>query len=178
MIFRETQIRGSYFIEHESFPDDRGLFYEIIGKDILDKVGKPELNKVNISKSKRGVFRGLHYQVQEPQVKFVSCIEGKIIDFAVDLRENSETFGELIQFELSEDKQETLFLPVGVAHGFLSLSDSTLLYLVSGTYLKKFERGINYKSLGLNFPIKPLIINERDDNWPNFDEAEYYQEDL
>ena len=173
MELRETQIKGAYIIEHDSFEDERGFFYEILDKDILTKLGSPELNKVNISHSKYGVLRGLHYQVQQPQVKFVSCIKGKVMDFAVDVRESSDSFGEIIQFDLNEEKSETLFLPVGVAHGFLSLSRSVLLYLVSGTYLKELERGINYKSLDIKLPIKPLVINSRDKNWPNFDEAEY-----
>ena len=120
----------------------------------------------------------MHYQIVEPQNKFVSCIKGKVIDFAIDIRKKSDTFGKFIQIELNENKSETLFLPAGVAHGFLSLSDSILLYLVSGTYLKEFERGINYKSIDLHLPEEPSIINERDINWPNFKEAEYYEEDL
>ena len=178
MILKDTQIQGAFLIEHASYPDERGLFYEIIDKDLLNQFDNLQLNKVNISKSKSGVLRGLHYQIVEPQNKFVSCIKGKVIDFAIDIRKKSDTFGKFIQIELNENKSETLFLPAGVAHGFLSLSDSILLYLVSGTYLKKFERGINYKSIDLHLPEEPRIINERDINWPDFKEAEYYEEDL
>jgi dTDP-4-dehydrorhamnose 3,5-epimerase len=121
------------------------------------------------------VLRGLHYQVQQPQVKFISCLKGHVIDFAVDIRQDSESFGQVIQYDLREEKAETLYLPKGIAHGFISLAKtSVLLYLVSGIYNKSLERGVNYKSLNLDLPIEPTLINSRDDNWPNFDQAEYY----
>jgi len=169
-----TNIEGAFFIQHDSYLDERGSFYEIANQDILVKTNFPLINKVNISKSNFGVLRGLHYQIKEPQLKLISCIKGKIIDFAVDVRKDSNTFGQVIQLELNEDKPESLFLPLGVAHGFLSLSEtSEVLYLVSGTYRKDLERGIDYKSLDLILPIEPTLINERDLNWPRFKEAEY-----
>tara|TARA_B110000014_G_C20126352_1_gene600405 strand:+ start:3999 stop:4538 length:540 start_codon:yes stop_codon:yes gene_type:complete len=176
MELEETSIQGAYLIKHQSFSDDRGLFYEMVAQDVLNGVDSPELNKINISESNYGVLRGLHYQIKEPQIKFVSCLKGKVIDFAVDIRKHSSSFGEVIQYELTEEEPETLYLPLGVAHGFISLSErSLLLYLVSGIYNNKLERGINYKSIDLNLPIEPILINKRDANWPNFDEAEYYE---
>lgn len=175
MNLNKTKINGAYFIQHQSFKDERGLFYELIEKDILNDVSSPLIDKVNISESKYGVLRGLHYQVQQPQVKFISCLKGHVIDFAVDIRQDSESFGQVIQYDLREEKAETLYLPKGIAHGFISLAKtSVLLYLVSGIYNKSLERGVNYKSLNLDLPIEPTLINSRDDNWPNFDQAEYY----
>ena len=177
MNLEETKIKGAYFIEHKSYDDERGSFYELIEKNLLQNLNCPDIDKVNISVSKYGVLRGLHYQIQAPQVKFVSCLKGQVIDFAVDIREQSPTFGEVIQYELSEKRSETLYLPKGVAHGFISLSEiSMLLYLVSGTYHKKLERGINYKSVTLDLPIEPILVNSRDNHWPNFDQAEYYKD--
>jgi len=91
----------------------------------------------------------------------------------VDLRKNSPTFGNIVQANLSEKNHDTLYLPPGIAHGFLSISkESVLLYHVHGSYIKEYERGLNYISLDLDIPFKPEIINNRDSNWPNFNECE------
>ena len=83
-------------------------------------------------------------------------------------------FGNIVKANLSEKNYHTLFLPPGVAHGFLSISnESVLLYHVHGSYIKEHERGVNYLSLDLDLPFKPKIINNRDASWPNFDNCEY-----
>ena len=141
---------------------------------MIPRYSRPKLEKIWSLENKFSIFLEIECLISE------KLAINKVIpkQAAIDIRKKSDTFGKFIQIELNENKSETLFLPAGVAHGFLSLSDSILLYLVSGTYLKEFERGINYKSIDLHLPEEPSIINERDINWPNFKEAEYYEEDL
>ena len=172
--FKKTKILGAFLINHQLFSDDRGSFYESMNLSTLNNFDVPELTQTSISNSKQGVLRGMHYQVEEPLIQFVSCIRGEVIDLAVDLRKNSSTFGKTIEIALKESNCQTLFLPQGVAHGFLCVSErATMLYHICGSYNKKFERGINYKSLNFKLPFEPKIINKRDSIWPIFNEAEY-----
>tara|TARA_B100001167_G_C16701203_1_gene271777 strand:+ start:219 stop:755 length:537 start_codon:yes stop_codon:yes gene_type:complete len=172
--FKKTDILGAFLISHQLFSDERGSFYESMNLSFLDKLNVPELTQTSISNSKYGVLRGMHYQVEEPLIQFVSCIRGEVIDLAVDLRKKSSSFGKTIKITLKEDNCQTLYLPTGVAHGFLCLSDkATMLYHICGSYNKKFERGVNYKSLNFKLPMEPKIINKRDSDFPTFEEAEY-----
>ena len=171
---KKTEILGASLINHKLFADDRGSFYESMNLSTLNNFNVPELTQTSISRSKYGVLRGMHYQVEEPLIQFVSCIRGEVVDLVVDLRKNSSTFGKTIEVPLKESSCQTLFLPQGVAHGFLCVSErATMLYHICGSYNKKFERGINYKSLNFKLPFEPKIINKRDSIWPIFNEAEY-----
>ena len=167
-------IEGCFLIRNNIFDDERGLFFEAMNQKILNDLNVPKIEQVNISKSKYGVFRGFHYQVENELTQFVTCIKGEVLDFGIDLRKDSPTFGNIVKANLSEKNFHTLFLPPGVAHGFLSISnESVLLYHVHGSYIKEHERGVNYLSLDLDLPFKPTIINNRDASWPNFDNCEY-----
>ena len=167
-------IEGCALIQNNVFDDERGLFFEAMNQKILSDLNVPRIEQVNISKSKYGVFRGFHYQVQNELTQFVTCIKGAVLDFGVDLRKDSPTIGNLVKANLSEKNHHTLFLPPGIAHGFLSISNErVLLYHVHGSYIKEHERGVNYLSLDLDLPFKPKIINNRDASWPNFDNCEY-----
>ena len=156
-------IEGCVLIQNDVYDDERGLFFEAMNEEILNNLSVPKIDQVNISKSKYGVFRGFHYQVNNKLTQFVTCIKGEVLDFGVDLRKNSPTFGNIVQANLSEKNHDTLYLPPGIAHGFLSISkESVLLYHVHGSYIKEYERGLNYTSLDLDIPFKPEIINNRD----------------
>jgi dTDP-4-dehydrorhamnose 3,5-epimerase len=170
----KQNINGCYKIENEVFKDKRGLFFECINEKILNKLSVARIDQTNISKSHYGVFRGFHYQVEEQLTQFVTCIKGEVLDFALDIRKDSSTFGNVVEAKLSEENHHTLYLPPGLAHAFLSVSnESILLYHVAGKYVKGKERGVNFNSLGLQLPFYPKIINDRDLSWPNFEDCEY-----
>jgi|TARA_B110000114_G_scaffold175600_1_gene205309 dTDP-4-dehydrorhamnose 3,5-epimerase len=167
-------VEGCVLIKNDVYDDERGLFFEVMNEEILNNLSVPKIDQVNISKSKYGVFRGFHYQVHNKLTQFVTCIRGEVLDFGVDLRKNSATFGNIVKANLSETNHDTLYFPPGIAHGFLSISkESVLLYHVHGSYVQEYERGLNFLSLDLDMPFKPEIINKRDSSWPNFDDCEY-----
>jgi dTDP-4-dehydrorhamnose 3,5-epimerase len=168
------KIQGCVLIQNDTYHDNRGLFFEAMNQDILKKLSVSKIDQVNISKSNYGVFRGFHYQINNQLTQFVTCIKGEVLDFGIDLRKESPTFGSIVRANLSEKNHDTLYLPPGVAHGFLSISNETvLLYHVHGSYIKECERGLNYNSLKLDLPFKPKIINERDAGWPSFNDCEF-----
>ena len=113
----------------------------------------------NLSKSKLGVFRGLHYQTGDfPQPKLVRVLKGSVIDFIVDLREDSKTYGKFEFFELNDKNNMSLFIPSYFAHGFLSLEDDTLLSYKCGSYYSKESEG----SVNYNDPVIRHVINNKD----------------
>jgi dTDP-4-dehydrorhamnose 3,5-epimerase len=170
----KQNIEGCFKIKNNIFDDERGSFFECMNQSILKQLSITNIDQVNISKSNEGVFRGFHYQVNEKLTQFVTCIKGEVIDFAVDLRRKSPTFRNIVRANLSDKNHDTLFLPPGLAHGFLSISNDTILvYHVTGKYIKEHERGVHYQSLNLELPFKPKIINARDVSWPDFEECEY-----
>jgi len=170
----EQNIQGCMLIENTIFSDQRGAFFEVMNEELLQRLDVLKIDQVNISKSKHGVFRGFHYQVKERLTQFVTCIKGEVLDFAVDMRKDSPTFGNVVAVNLSQENHNTLYLPPGLAHGFLSVSkEAVLLYHVTGKYVKECERGVNFNSLSLELPFFPEIINDRDSNWPNFKDCDY-----
>ena len=170
----EQNIQGCILIENAIFSDKRGVFFEVMNEKLLQKLDVPKIDQVNISKSHHGVFRGLHYQVKERLTQFVTCIKGEVLDFAVDMRKDSPTFGNVVKANLSQEDHNTFYLPPGLAHGFLSISkEAVLLYHVAGKYVKEYERGVNFNSLDLGLPFIPEIIHDRDNNWPDFKNCDY-----
>ena len=144
-------------IEPKLFGDDRGFFYESFNQKNFDGATGLSLNFVqdNHSKSAKGVLRGLHYQIQQPQGKLVRVARGSVFDVAVDLRRGSPHFGQWVGVELSEDNQRQLWVPPGLAHGFLVLSDSAeFLYKTTDYYAPAFERCIawNDPTLAITWP--------------------------
>ena len=149
----ETKLKGCFVLEPTVHEDDRGYFYENYNhRDFCDAIGQ-EITFVqdNISYSKKGVLRGLHYQKGEhAQAKLVSVLQGKIQDVVVDLCKDSPTFGQHVSMELSDENKKQLFIPRGFAHGFLTLSESaTVFYKCDNYYCKDAEGGIGYASAGL-----------------------------
>ena len=159
-------------IKRQKFYDDRGYFSELFNTKNLPF--NFNVVQINISQSKRGVIRGLHFQ-REPysQAKYVSVIRGSIYDVALDLRQDSSTFGRWAAYELSEDNCLSLFIPRGFAHGFQALEDNTLvLYAVDNYYHPESESGIKWDDpeLGISWPVKPWIISRKDMSWPTLRE--------
>jgi dTDP-4-dehydrorhamnose 3,5-epimerase len=155
-------IDGPLLITPQLFGDNRGFFFESWNQRRFDEaVGEPiTFSQDNHSRSSRGVLRGLHYQLQpEPQGKLVRCPLGRILDVAVDLRRSSPTFGQWVGAELSADNHCQLWVPVGFAHGFLTLSEAAeVLYKASGYWSKACERSLRWNDphLAIAWPLEQL----------------------
>ncbi|AEB83026.1 dTDP-4-dehydrorhamnose 3,5-epimerase [Alicycliphilus denitrificans] len=139
-------------IEPKVFGDARGFFFESFNQKAFDEATGTNFQFVqdNHSRSGRGVLRGLHYQVQQPQGKLVRVVRGAVWDVAVDIRRNSPTFGRWVGAELSEDNQRQLWVPPGFAHGFVALSESAdFLYKTTDYYAPQHERCIAWNDAQL-----------------------------
>ena len=168
----KTAFRDLLLIEHDIHKDDRGLFKEVFRKDILEENLGYKINfcQDNNVISSYMALRGLHYQeAPYAQSKLVSVIEGKILDIAVDIRENSKTYGRHFSYVLSSNIHKAIFIPKGFAHGYLTLSDNVIVnYKVDNYYNKQSERGISFddKYLNIDWGVdkSELIISEKDKN--------------
>lgn len=173
MEFKETFIKGLFIVEPKLFNDSRGYFYELYNKNSFSKYINIDFIQENSSKSKKGVIRGFHFQLPPyDQSKLVSCIHGKILDVAIDLRKNSRSYGKYFSVELSSENKKQIFIPKGFAHGFQALSNDTIVnYKVDNFYNPKYEDGIFWNDDDLLIEwvdgIKPIISN-RDLNLKNF----------
>ncbi|SCK31590.1 dTDP-4-dehydrorhamnose 3,5-epimerase [Variovorax sp. HW608] len=166
-----TSIPEVLIIEPKVFGDARGFFFESFNQRTFDEaIGRHvEFVQDNHSRSVRGVLRGLHYQIQQPQGKLVRVVRGAAFDVAVDIRKSSPTFGQWVGVELTEDNHKQLWVPVGFAHGFLVLSESAdFLYKTTDYYAPAHERCIvwNDPSIGITWPdigLPPqLSVKDRD----------------
>ena len=144
MKINKTYIEDLLIIKPQLFKDERGFFYEFYNKNKLDKIIKTNLVQDNVSKSKKGVIRGLHFQSPPyEQIKLVRCVSGKILDVVVDLRTNSKTYGTPFSIELSSENNKQLFIPKGFAHGYQVLSETAIVnYKVDNFYNPKSDSGI------------------------------------
>ena len=152
-----TAIPEVLVIEPKLFGDSRGFFFESFNQKAFDDaVGRHvEFVQDNHSRSARGVLRGLHYQIQQPQGKLVRVVSGSVYDVAVDIRHSSPTFGKWVGVELSEENQRQFWVPPGFAHGFLVLSETAdFLYKTTDYYAPTHERAIlwNDPSLAIAWP--------------------------
>lgn len=148
-----TSIPDVLIIEPKVFGDTRGFFLESFNQKAFDEaVGEHvEFVQDNHSRSTKGVLRGLHYQIQQPQGKLVRVARGAVFDVAVDIRKSSPTFGAWVGVELSEENQKQVWVPAGLAHGFLVLSESTdFLYKTTSYYAPAHERAIAWNDPVLN----------------------------
>lgn len=153
-----TAIPDVLLIEPQVFGDARGFFLESFNQKAFQQATGLELTFVqdNHSRSARGVLRGLHYQVEQPQGKLVRVVRGAVFDVAVDLRKDSATFGQWVGAELTEDNQRQMWVPPGFAHGFLTLSESAdFLYKTTDYYAPQFERCIAWDdpALAIAWPL-------------------------
>ena len=157
---------GVFIIEPKIFEDNRGFFYESWNQQLFNNTVGKEVNfqQDNHSLSNLGVLRGLHYQIEpKPQGKLVRCISGSVFDVAVDLRKSSPTFGEWASIVLDNVNKLMIWIPVGFAHGFLSLEDnSELLYKASELWSKDHDRSIRWddENININWPLKDINFSE------------------
>jgi dTDP-4-dehydrorhamnose 3,5-epimerase len=166
-----TEIPDVLIIEPNVFGDDRGFFLESFNENEFSNAVGQKITFVqdNHSLSKKGVLRGLHYQMQQTQGKLVRVVNGAVFDVAVDLRESSVTFGEWVGVELSADNKKQLWIPEGFAHGFLVLSDEAeILYKTTDYWHPISEQCIvwNDSKLSIDWPaIKDgLVLNDKDES--------------
>lgn len=158
-----TPINGVLVLEPKVLGDARGFFFESFNAiDFAQSTGLDvEFVQDNHSKSAKGVLRGMHYQVQHAQGKLVRVTQGAVFDVAVDIRKGSPTFGQWFGLELSAENKKQLWVPAGLAHGFLVMSESAeFLYKTTDYYHPEFERSIlwNDPAIGIDWPLH-LIEN-------------------
>lgn len=177
MEIEKTNIEGCFVLKPDIFNDQRGYFFESFNKELFEKNTGISVNFIqdNESKSSRGVLRGLHFQEGEhAQAKLVRVIKGSVLDVCVDIRKTSKTFGQYFSIILDGKKKKQLFIPKGLAHGFLVLEDDTIFsYKCDNYYNKPSEGGIVYndKALNINWgmPDNELILSEKDKKLPTFE---------
>jgi len=152
----------------DKFTDHRGEFYESYN-EAIDNHFEESFVQTNISKSQAGVFRGLHYQYDEPMGKMITCLSGEIVDFWMDVREGSPTYGQVGHLKLTADEPTLLYLPPGFAHGFYSVTDSVIKYECTSYYNKNGEGAISWKEVEY---LKDLetIMSDKDLAAPRFEE--------
>ncbi len=155
----ETSIPDVLIIEPKVFGDERGFFYESFNAAAFEAATglKRQFVQDNHSKSQRGVLRGLHYQIQQPQGKLVRVVAGEVFDVAVDLRKSSPSFGRWFGTHLSAQNQHQLWIPEGFAHGFVVLSETAeFLYKTTDYYAPEHERSLlwNDPELGIEWPFE------------------------
>ncbi|MCR5222314.1 MAG: dTDP-4-dehydrorhamnose 3,5-epimerase [Lachnospiraceae bacterium] len=170
-------IEGLKVITPKVFGDERGYFMETYNLQDFEEAGIPQVFvQDNQSASKKGVLRGLHFQIHYPQDKLVRVIRGEVFDVAVDLREGSATYGQWFGVRLSEENKKMFFIPKGFAHGFLVLSDyAEFTYKCTDFYHPNDEGGIiwNDPEIGVEWPLEEgveLIFSEKDRKWPTLSE--------
>ena len=160
-----TAIEGVFVLEPKVFGDARGFFMESYNRRAFREATGLDIDFVqdNHSRSRKGVLRGLHYQIQQPQGKLVRVTSGAVFDVAVDIRRGSPTFGRWVGVELSADNHRQLWVPPGMAHGFVVLSESAdFLYKTTDYYAPQFERSIawNDPTIGIDWPLAAHGITE------------------
>lgn len=182
MEYKETDIKGVWVIEPKVFNDARGYFFEAWKKEEFESnIGFVNFIQDNESKSTRGVLRGLHYQKGEfSQAKLVRVISGTVIDVAVDIRRSSPSFGRYVAVELSAENKRQLFIPRGMAHGFLVLSDEAVFtYKVDNVYAPQAEACIRFDdpTIGIEWPIDSteMLLSPKDQNGKSLQDAELFE---
>ena len=169
--FVKTKIRDLYIIEPKVFGDNRGYFMETYSrKDFFDAGLTMEFVQDNESKSKKGVLRGLHFQTKHTQGKLVRVTEGAVYDVAVDLRKGSPTYGQWEGILLTSENKKQFYVPEGLAHGFLVLSDTAVFnYKCTDFYAPEYDGGVlwNDPDIGIEWPldgIEEILLSEKDKN--------------
>lgn len=181
MRFRRLSIPDVILFEPTVYGDERGFFFESFNQKIFEDAVGREISFVqdNHSKSTKGVLRGLHYQIKQPQGKLVRVIAGEVFDVAVDIRKSSPTFGQWVGELLSGENKKQLWIPEGFAHGFLTLSDSAeFLYKTTNFYAPEFERSIawNDPSVQVDWHSNvPPTLSKKDSEGSLLKDAEVFE---
>ena len=179
MNLTETSLPGVLLIEPKVFGDARGFFLESWNRRTFAERGLDiDFVQDNHSRSSRGVLRGLHYQLNDPQGKLVRVTQGRVFDVAVDMRRSSPHFGQWVGHELSADNHHMLWIPPGFAHGFLVLSESAdFLYRTTAYYAPQWDRGVRWDDpdIGVEWPLEGVpVLSDKDRILPLLKDAEAF----
>lgn len=175
MKVEKLSIKGLLIVEPNVFGDDRGYFFESFNKEKFETLNvDSSFVQDNVSKSSKGVLRGLHFQNPPfAQGKLVSVLQGSVLDVAVDIRKDSPTYGQHYSIILSGDNKKMFYIPPGFAHGFKTLEDNTIFsYKCTNGYNKESEGAIKWddKDLSIDWDIQNPIVSEKDQIAPGFKE--------
>lgn len=174
--FIESQIPGCFEIRAFFADDMRGRFVKEYNREAFEEHGiRDDLKEVFYSTNKKGVLRGLHFQRGKMQSKLVSCISGHVWDVVVDLRRDSPTFKQWQAFDLTGEECNQVYVPIGCAHGFLTLEDAVVLYLCGEVFYPEGDGGIRWDSpdIGVKWPLEKLgtecqvILSAKDKQLPS-----------
>lgn len=174
MIFHASPLDGAWVIEPEFTTDERGAFARVFcTRDFEERGLESSFVQTSISINSRcGTLRGMHFQARpHAETKLVRCTRGRLFDVILDLRETSATFCHWFGIELSADNRQTLYVPRGFAHGFVTLADDTeVLYQIDTFYEPTAARGVRWNdpAFGIQWPIEPLVTSARDGSYPDF----------
>jgi dTDP-4-dehydrorhamnose 3,5-epimerase len=173
----DLPLKGAFVIKPKEFTDHRGTFLKAFDRQVFaSRKLQPIFIEDYLTVSRRGVIRGLHYQLPPyAQAKFIKCIRGSVFDVMVDLRRDSPTFGKWCSVVLSEANRLSVFVPRNFATGYLCMVDDTIVsYHVDNEYAPDYERGIvwNDKSLAIDWPkVERYVLSKKDMSWPTFEQA-------
>jgi dTDP-4-dehydrorhamnose 3,5-epimerase len=178
MKFLNTDLPGVIVIEPKVFEDERGFFMETYHQPRFAEAGiDVSFVQDNHSRSRRGVLRGLHYQIRHAQGKLIRAVRGEIYDVAVDLRKSSPTFGRWVGLTLNETNRKQLYIPPGFAHGFCVVSEiAEVLYKTTDVYHPAEERTLlwNDPALGIAWPVSAPVVSAKDQRGTPLAQAEVY----
>jgi len=167
MIVEKTFIEGLLVLKPKVFEDPRGYFFESFNQKLLQEAGiKEEFVQDNQSLSQKGVLRGMHFQkIPHAQGKLVRVIKGSVLDVVVDIRKNSPTYGNYFSIELNEQNKMMFWVPVGFAHGFLTLQNETIFHYKCTNYYNKESEGLiawDDKDINIDWSISTPLLSEKD----------------
>lgn len=162
---RPSQIAGCVELQPRVFEDARGRFVKVHHEQAFSRLGlEKAFAEQYYSISRKNVLRGMHFQLPPmDHAKMVYCVQGEVLDAVIDLRVGSPSYGQHALFELSAEKASSIYIPKGLAHGFLSLTDDAIMvYNVTTTYSAEHDTGILWNSAGIPWPVDAPIMSERD----------------
>lgn len=173
----ETDLQGVWIVEPKVFGDQRGFFYETWQQQRYADIGiKGTFVQDNVSFSRKGVLRGLHYQQPHSQGKLVTVLQGEVFDVAVDIRVGSPQFGQWTGVVLSGENHRQLWIPEGFAHGFCVLSETAYFsYKCTDVYAPECEGGIlwNDPDIGIKWPLEDVVLSDKDQIYPCLKEVSF-----
>jgi dTDP-4-dehydrorhamnose 3,5-epimerase len=177
MRFTPTPLAGAYVVDLEPFTDERGTFARAFCAEEFAARGlDPAIAQMNTSTNHRaGTLRGLHYQLDPPEAKFLRCVAGAVFDVMVDMRPDSATRLQWYGVEVSAANQRAVYLPPMFAHGYLALTDgATVLYSASSAFTPGAERGLRWDDpeLGIDWPSAVTDVSDKDRSWPPAERGE------
>lgn len=172
--FKETEIRGLFVVYPHYYADERGSNMKTFHKDTFEQYGlRTDFGETMITTNlHKNVIRGFHFQ-RPPytQTKLYYCLSGKWMNYSIDLRKGSPSYGKVIQFEMNSEERKLLYIPDGIANAHLILEENTrVLYQLTSKYMPEYDAGVRWDSVGADFGTVNPIITEKDAKLPQFNE--------